>query len=144
MFWNLQIIILQYIVFQKTLFALCVGKSFFYQKMAFWFLYCKNRNAAKRFEKGWWGSGKKGRNFLKSFSLLPRSQNNLYREHSHKKMIFFHKKKRVDQRSPLAGCRLTDRKIYLTFSFFLFENRKVACYIMSEKEIYWTQQKKME
>ena len=50
--------------------------------MAFWFLYSKNRNAAKRFQKGWWGSGKKGKNFLKSFFFLPRSQNNISWEQS--------------------------------------------------------------
>ena len=50
--------------------------------MAFRFLHRKNRNAAKRFEKGRWGSGKKGKTFEESFSLLPRSQINHYWEQS--------------------------------------------------------------
>ena len=40
----------------EALFPIQVGKSFcyFYFKMAFRFLHCKNRNAAKRFgKKGW-------------------------------------------------------------------------------------------
>ena len=57
---------------------------FNFERWHFDFCEYKSRNAAKRFEKGRWGSGKKEKNFLKIFSLLPRSQNTLSREQNRK------------------------------------------------------------